>query len=246
MRVDAQQLRWGRAGVWQGERRLLFLLLPMLGLAVAAALPGRSEGELSITIRGPVSPELAPALGRFVTTFYQVYPRLLERFENPDRPAPRSVTLVVQPGLRAPGMSGGSTVTVSAEWVARHPDDVGMMTHELTHLVQAYPRPEPGWLTEGIAELSRATYTLDDRPDWHLPDRFGPGQHFDNGYTVSGRFLQWLDEKHPGTVDRLNRRMQAGQFHLRDFSELTGKTADQLWDECVEEQAQEKASKESR
>jgi hypothetical protein len=211
--------------------------------AQTPAQPARAPAPtpLSITIRGPVTSELAPAIGSLVTTFYQVYPRLLDRFENQDRPAPRSITLVLQPGLRVPGMSGGHTVTVSREWLTHHPDDLGMLTHELTHLVQAYPNSEPGWLTEGIAELSRAAYTPVDRPDWKLPEHLGTGQNFDSGYTVSGRFLQWLDHKHPGTVDRLHHQMQAGAFRLSDFSEFTGKTAEQLWAECVADLAQSRS-----
>ena len=40
-----------------------------------------------------------------------------------------------------------------AQWISDHPDDFGMVIHELIHVIQAYPAAgdKPGWLVEGIA-----------------------------------------------------------------------------------------------
>ena len=42
-----------------------------------------------------------------------------------------------------------------ALFASEHPEDTGMVIHELTHIIQNYPSPDPGWVTEGIADYIR-------------------------------------------------------------------------------------------
>jgi hypothetical protein len=48
-------------------------------------------------------------------------------------------------------------ITISGKWITEHPDDLGMVIHELVHVVQGYPnsRHKAGWLVEGIADYIR-------------------------------------------------------------------------------------------
>ena len=48
----------------------------------------------------------------------------------------------------------GKAITVSSRYAAKHPDDVMLVVHELTHVLQGY-RKIPGWMTEGIADYVR-------------------------------------------------------------------------------------------
>lgn len=200
----------------------------------------KPNGQISLTITGPVTPELAPVAGQMATLFYESYPKLIERFDNPARPAARQIRLVFEKGLKVPAYCNGREVHVSVEWLTRHPEDIGMLTHELTHAVQAYPRMEPSWLTEGIADYTRLVMGPKVQPGWALPARLTEKQSYRDSYRVTARFLQWLDEKHPGTVDKLHRLMQEGQFKLEAFQTLTGKTADELWAACVKDLAEKK------
>lgn len=193
----------------------------------------RPPPTLSLTVDGDIDQELAPMAGRLTALFYECYPKLLKRFENPDRPALRKIKLIFKDGIRVPGYSHRDTVVVSTDWLKKHPDDIGLFTHELTHLVQAYPSPEPGWMTEGIADYARHVYGPEKQPDWSLPKKLRPDQSYRNSYGVTARFLAWLDEKHPGTVDKLHREMQNKTFDVDDFETVTGKDIGILWRECV-------------
>jgi hypothetical protein len=197
--------------------------------------PEAKSEPLRLTIEGPVDAELAPVAGKLAEHFYQCYPKLLERFENPDKAAPRQIRIVFDPKLNIPAHCSGGTVTVGIDWLKKHPGDIGMLCHELTHAVQAYPRGAPGWLTEGIADYARSLYGPEKQPEWELPKKLGPRQSYKDSYRVAARFLVWLDEKHPGTIDKLHRQMQNRKFEIENFSEFTGKDVETLWRECVQE-----------
>lgn len=191
--------------------------------------------SFSLTISGDTDADLAPVVGQLATLFYQSYPKLVERFENPKKPAPRHILLVLERGLRIPAHCRGATITVSVDWIQKHPEDIGLLTHELTHAVQAYPNPEPGWLTEGLADYARHLYGPRVQPGWALPAHLSTKQSYKDSYRVAGRFLLWLDTRHPGTVDKVHRRMQFREFTADDFRTMTGTTLDRLWEECVRE-----------
>lgn len=189
----------------------------------------------ALVIDGDIDPEFAPIVGRLAALYYESYPKLVARFEHPERPAPRKIRLTFQLGLKVPAHCSGDVITVSVDWLRRNPNDLGLLTHELTHAVQRYPSPNPGWFTEGLADYARAIYGPKQQPGWSLPTKLTDKQSYSNGYTTSAKFLTWLDTKHPGSVDKLHRKMQEKTMTLDDFKTLTGKTVDELWTECVRE-----------
>jgi hypothetical protein len=195
----------------------------------------RKPPPLSLTIEGDVEGEMAAIAGKLTTLFYECYPPLLKRFENPDQFAARKIKLVFKKGIDVPGYSHQDTVTVSVDWFAKHPDDLGLFTHELTHLVQAYPNSKPGWLTEGIADYARHFYGPKKQPGWSLPEKLRPDQSYKNSYGVTARFLVWLDERYPGSVDKLHRQMQTSKFEMEDFETITGQDVETLWRDCVQD-----------
>jgi hypothetical protein len=101
--------------------------------------------------------------------------------------------------------------------------------------VQAYPKGEPSWLTEGLADYARQLYGPEKQPNWELPPRLTERNSHKDSYRVSAKFLVWLDEKHPGVVDKLHRSMQHATFTIDDFKTHTAKTVDELWIECVQD-----------
>lgn len=216
----------------------LFLALITLNSVWAQEEPKpeapRQPPPLKLTVEGEIEDaQMAKIAGELTTLFYECYPKLLKRFENEEKFAARHVRLVFKKGIKVPGYSHGDTVTVSVEWLQKHPDDLGLFTHELTHLVQAYPNPTPGWLTEGVADYARHAYGPAKQPGWSLPRKLRPDQSYKNSYNVTAKFLLWLDEKHPGTVNKIHRRMQAMKFETEDLVDFTGKDIETLWRECV-------------
>src|SRR5262245_18576044 len=57
----------------------------------------------------------------------------------------KEIAIVVRP-MRGIAATSGGKIRVSADYVRKHPDDEGMIVHELVHVVQAYPDPNPIWL----------------------------------------------------------------------------------------------------
>ena len=153
----------------------------------------------------------------------------------PKKPAPRHINLVLARDIKVPAYCSNATITVSVEWLQKHPDDLGVLTHELTHAVQAYPNSDPGWLTEGLADYARHLYGPKEQPGWALPAQLTAKQSYKDSYRVTGRFLLWLDDKHPGVVDKLHRRMQDREFAIEDFRTFTGTAIDELWEDSVRE-----------
>jgi hypothetical protein len=207
--------------------------LLLLIACVAQARGDDAPQPLSLKIEGPVDAELAPIAGQLATLYYECYPELLRRFEHPERKANRNVRLVFKSDLEVPGYASGDAVVVSIDWLKKHPRDLGLFTHELTHLVQAYPNPDPGWLTEGIADYARHRYGPAKQTGWSLPETLAPGQSYRDSYGVTAKFLVWLEEKHPGTIDKLHRKMQDGTFEVDAFQQFTGHDLETLWRRCV-------------
>jgi hypothetical protein len=191
--------------------------------------------RFSVTASGEVDPGSTQVVGRLTALFYESYPKLHERYSNPNKPAPLHIKLVFKQELRVPAYCSGSEITINLDWLRKHPEDIGLLTHELTHAVQAYGRGVPGWFTEGFADYTRKVYGPEKQPGWELPARLTERNKYTDSYRVTGRFLLWLDEKHPGVVDKLHRKAQDREFDIANFKEFTGETLDELWAKCVEE-----------
>jgi hypothetical protein len=199
----------------------------------AAEATADDEGGYSITIVGDVDAEMAAVAGEMTQCFYQCYPKLVADFDNPDKPASKHIVLRFQRPLRVPAYCSGSQITVSIDWLREHPEDIGMLTHELTHAVQQYPRGAPGWLTEGIADYTRKVYGPAEQPGWALPEKLTSRNNWTDSYRVSARFLEWVEGKHPGTVKAIHQKLQAGQYQDSDFETATGTPLDTLWRDCL-------------
>ncbi len=237
----------GQAGQFQGQVRgfhakALSNALTGIGLLLsgsdgqpAVLLTDDPAAGFSVTVRGAIDEEIAPIAGQLTTLFYQCYPALVERFENPKKPAARHITLTFKRNLSVPAYCTGAEISINVDWLKRRPDDLGLLTHELTHVVQAYPVSNPSWLIEGIADYARHRYGPKVQPGWQLPQRLTARQSYRNSYGVAARFLLWLETKHPKVIDQVHSRMQNREFSIEDFKTLTGKTVDELWQECVKD-----------
>ncbi|KAJ0020341.1 hypothetical protein Pint_32668 [Pistacia integerrima] len=71
---------------------------------------------------------------------------------------------------------------------------------------------------------------------WHLKANYAPshwvqpgqGEWWDEGYDVTAKFLDHLNGLRNGVVAELNRKMRS-EYSDNFFTELMGKTVDQLW-----------------
>ena len=143
---------------------------------------------------------------------------------------PRTIRLVIKPTNGAPAYTENDTITCDSKWIAAHPDDLGMVVHELTHVVQQYTgRAErPGWLVEGMADYVR-WWKYQPEAQLRKP---GPNATYHDAYRTTAYFLAWVsyhyDER---LVPQLDHAMKIGEDPVPIFKQLTGKEPQELWDE---------------
>jgi len=139
------------------------------------------------------------------------------------------VKLVPKKDMKIPAATSGNVISISVDHISHHPDDYGMVIHELVHVLQRYPRVDKDtwWLVEGIADYIRY-YRFE--PKIKLP-RLDPSKaSFRDGYKTSARFLAWIERKHDRTiVKKLNLALRKGEYRPELFQEWTKQSLDQLW-----------------
>jgi hypothetical protein len=164
-----------------------------------------------------------------VDTYFMVYPIMVRNFnEN----SIRDVVLFIDPEYEGVAEAGGGRIRVSSKWLERNPNDFDLITHEVMHLIQAYPRNAgPWWITEGIADYARYVFGRDNSlGGWSLPE-LAPNHNYDNGYRITARFMVWIENKvQPGAIKRLDQKMRSKTYHEGTWKELTGSTLEQLWE----------------
>lgn len=158
------------------------------------------------------------------------YPMINEELKSEGYKPPSVVTLAMKSDYRGVAFASGSRITGSVKYFEDHPDDVGAMIHETTHVVQHYNgRNNPGWLVEGVSDYVRFF-------------KFEPAKigrinaeraHYDGSYRVTAAFLAFVTYKYDKQlVQKLNKLMREGRYKKEAFKELTGKdleTLDQEW-----------------
>ena len=136
--------------------------------------------------------------------------------------------------MKGVAYTSGNVITIAAKWVQRHPDDFGMVAHELTHVVQSYrdtPR-DAGWVVEGMADYVRF---FKYEPDADL-GRVNTGKAgYRDGYRTAAKFLSWIEKTHDkDIIAQLNQALRDSEYKESLFKKATGKSLDDLWDEFVD------------
>jgi hypothetical protein len=200
----------------------------------AAAPATQAPATVKITVKAEDAPDLQEWGNEVAKLCEEWYPRLSELLASDGYTPPKEVNILFRPALRVPAMAGGDTITVNAAYVRDHKDDRGMLIHEITHIIQAYPRQKEdlGWLTEGIADYIRF-WLFEPQTRQHPINK--EKASYRNSYRVAGAFLGWLVETHDkDIVTKLNAKLRAGNADASIFSELLNKSVDDLWKEFIE------------
>ena len=163
-------------------------------------------------------------VNRMEELFFNVYPRLVERF---NRAAPLSVYFVIGPSEHIAYVIG-NTATYRAEWLIENPDDYDVVVHEIMHVVQSY-NSSPGWITEGLADYVRYYYGVNNAAaGWDL--QMPAGFSYTNGYGVAARFFIWVEASYDiELVEALDAAARAGSYQNVLWITLTGKGLNELW-----------------
>ncbi len=217
----------------------LSLALGTLALFASASAPAfdAERHQSGVTLRYQDAGEAVPATvrDRIIETFFKAY--LPER-QDFHPAAPATVNIVIDPGYDGIAYVGektrAATITINPAWLARHPGDTDLVTHEAMHIVQGYPEYAnervPGWLVEGIADYARDRYGVDNAAaGWALPTTIKDGQNFDSGYRVTGAFLKWSEARHTGLVKALDAALRNGRYTPQLWQQHTGHSLPALW-----------------
>lgn len=154
------------------------------------------------------------------------FPKITALLPSEGFVAPNEVTLYFDPAMKGVAHAANGKITISAAFVRSHPDDWGMVVHELTHVVQSYPSGGPGWLVEGIADYIRIVHFEPQAPRPKLTRLAS----YKDAYKTTAMFLEWIEKHHSaGIVVKLNAALRAGMYRDALWREISGKTVDELW-----------------
>jgi hypothetical protein len=156
------------------------------------------------------------------------YPMINDELASDGFKPPTLITLTLQKDYRGVGVAQviDKAITASAPFFRDHPNDVGAMIHETTHIVQRYRLPNnPGWLVEGIADYIRYFKFEPGKGARISPDR----AKYDASYGVSAAFLDYVARKFDkDLVKKVNKALREGEYKEELWKELTKKTVQQL------------------
>jgi hypothetical protein len=202
--------------------------------AWAATKEPAKPAPLKVAVDVSEVPELKDWADKAGQLCIEWYPKICEMLKSDGFKPRADVKLVFKKKLGVPAYTGGGTITISGSWVKDHPDDWGMVVHELTHVVQAYRRAGrgAGWLVEGIADYVRFC-KYEPKVEVKVRKR----DQAKAGYRVTARFLGWVEQKYDKQlVNKLNRALREGDYRDALFERYTGKNIDDLWAEYVKSQ----------
>ena len=199
-------------------------------LSGPADADGASGGLVTVRLDFADAPDLRDWAARAGEYAIPWYPQLAALLASDGFEPSRDIRIVFKE-MNGIAFRAGNSITISAKWVRERPADLGMVVHELTHIIQDYPsrRDNPGWLVEGIADYVRYYIVEPGSPQ----ARFNPRrQTYTSGYQPAAGFLDWIERtRGPGVIVRLNRAMRSGTYTARRFREIAGSEADALWEQ---------------
>jgi hypothetical protein len=211
--------------------------------AVAPAVPPFSvmvQDKYEITFDTSEVPELKEWVEtKLKPVCVEWYPKIVGMLPSEGYAAPTKFSITFRREMRGVAFASGSRITCAGDWFKKNLEGeaVGAVVHEMVHVVQQYGRARgtgnrnPGWLVEGLADYIR--WFLYE-PESKRP-RVNPARaKYTDSYRTTGAFLNYLMEKHDKEiVKKLNAAMREGKYTAEIWTELTGKTVDELWGEYV-------------
>ncbi|MFT3685537.1 MAG: basic secretory protein-like protein [Phycisphaerales bacterium] len=200
-------------------------------------LKGKDEtkaaaSKYTFTVNSTDAPDLADWGAQAKKVCEEWYPKLIKEYGSDGFKPTEKINIVFKKRMRVPAATGGGTISVNAEYVRGHKDDMGMMVHELFHVVQSYPgqKGDVGWLTEGLADYVRF-WQYEPQVRQNPIDK--EKASYRNSYRITAAFLGWLEKKSPGSAVKLNAKMRAGNNDESIFKEIVGTDVDTLWKQFV-------------
>ena len=205
-------------------RRFSACLLAMALLSLAA--DDKARPAVKVVVDTSEVPEVAEWGKKAKSLVETWHPKVSELLKSDGFTPPNEVKIVFKKDMKGVAYASGKTITISANWIKAHPDDLGMVVHEMTHVIQAYRRSGPSWLVEGIADYVRFIHY---EPKTRIRIDTKKASYRDS-YRTSAKFLGWVEKTHDkDLVRKLNEALRKGKYKDELFETYTKQTLDQLW-----------------
>lgn len=171
--------------------------------------------------------ELAKTYEKVARDNYPVIIKLLKMEKSPVTKPVRIIVTYAYDGVAGTGGDeNGAEIAVSAKYALAHPKDYGMIVHEMVHVVQSYPKYDPSWLVEGIADWVR--WFNYEKPSVR-PTFTAEKANARGAYGVTAAFLVWASAKYnKDLVPKLSAAMHADTYKEELWKTYTGRTLDEL------------------
>ena len=185
----------------------------------------RKDGLL---VKGDIDALPSETMEKLLRCFDEVFPAIWEKFGAGEKP---TIVYEIKRSYKGIAYTAGDHIGLNPGWLVEHPNDIDCMTHELIHAAQGYPHYDPSWLVEGIADYGRDLFgQYNEDAGWHLPRHYRGGKLTD-GYGTTAAFLKYVETLPGGSglVDACNRALQEDRYTPAIFSDMTGKSIEELW-----------------
>ena len=200
--------------------------LPLTGLQARTVMK-ISAGAYAALVDTNDAPDLKDWGAKAGTLCVEWLPKIAVLLPSEGFAAPKEVVLRFDPKMKGVAHAAGGAITISADYARSHPDDLGMIVHELAHVVQGYPPGGPVWLVEGIADHVRIVHYEPHAP---RPAINRATASYENGYKTTAMFLEWIEKQgHSDLSAKLNAALRQGAYQADLWSKLTGKSLDEWW-----------------
>ncbi|MDE2125286.1 MAG: DUF4157 domain-containing protein [Armatimonadetes bacterium] len=160
------------------------------------------------------------------------YPKVAKLLATPGFTPPGEVHLLFVKDMKGVAYTAGTTIHIAAHWIEQHPEDKGMVIHEMTHVVQQYPTYDPSWLVEGIADWVRFFVY---EPKAKLPPINPQRAHYTDAYKTAAAFLAWIQKAHHVNIAlKMNAALRSNTYTPDLWKDDTGMSLDDLWQEFIQ------------
>lgn len=209
-----------------------FAVLAIASLLFFAASPALAEKGVGYEIRVDTSraPEL-DAYGEKVKALAEKwYPKIVAMLPSDDFEPAETVIITFDPDYGGVAEASGNRIRCSTKWFTERPEDLGAVIHELVHVVQqSRAKGRPGWLVEGIADHVRF---FRYEPESARPKVSADRRRYNASYRTTAAFLDYVSQKYdPELVVKLNAALRGDRYDPAIWTELTGKTVEELGEE---------------
>jgi hypothetical protein len=163
------------------------------------------------------------------------YPKTADVLGIPRSSLP-DVKVIIDFNADGVAYADGKVIHVAAKYAAAHPDDTGLVVHELCHVAQGYPKYDPVWLVEGIADYVR---WFAFEPEGKRPKVKKASANARASYRTTGAFLDFvIRTKDKDLVKKLNKALKEDTYKESLWKDYTGRTLDELngdWKDSLSE-----------